>query len=226
MKLKLHVPKFFKTITPKMIVTWVIVFTALLVVGFGTPAIIFAASPVSYATSINLDDVFYMEYKNENQSKQLFNKNINNHSTPMQTIVNLLDSGSKTNKLSNLFRGNPAKTVENNTTGVNYTSTFNSTYSNNSVTIWFNQPEYSLQNISRTTYKLVDWQAAANNAIYGIMIPLNQTSNHFQSQTLYVVTSNPDKNSSGSSLGISYKISTYGNYYKLWNYINDLYITL
>lgn len=223
---KFKKPKFLKNVTMKMVVIWVVAFVGLLVVGFGTPAVIFAASPVSFSNSLDYNNVFYIEYRNENQTKQLFNKNVDNHNIPMKTIIDMINSGGKTNKLANFFRGNPKQTIDNNSSNVIYTSTFNSTYSQNSITIVFKQPQYSLKNITRTSYQLVDWKVTDSNAIYEIMIPLNKTGNSFQSQSWYLVTSDPIKNSSGASLMVQNKISTYGNYHKLWDYVDALNVLL
>ena len=208
-----------------MVIIWSISFAVFLVVTFGATSVIMVSIPRTYGASIDYDKVLFVKYMNANheRGKQLFDKGDELHSGPMKDILRLLSSAGKTNTLSNLFRGSPGQKVENNNSNTVYTTTFENTYSKNALFIEFGNTQHSVQATSRTTFKLV--AANGDREVWGIMIPLDRINNSFQSQTWYLITSNRNQ-SSGDSLSISNKISTYGNYNKLWKYINDLQIML
>ncbi|MDR0462495.1 MAG: hypothetical protein LBG88_04185 [Christensenellaceae bacterium] len=219
-------PEWMKNVTRRMVIIWAVSFLGFLVFGFGTVAIVMVAIPKNYGISINYDNVFMVEYKNEKHTKQLFLKEDSLHAEPMKDILKRLSNGGKTNALTNLFRGADSQVIETNNTNTIYTSTFENTYAQNAIIIRFQTPQHSLESISRTEYKLASAEANATRRIFEIMIPLDNVDNRFQSQTWYLITSDPNKSSSGSSMSISTKISTYGNYSKLWAYVNDLDVKL
>ena len=222
--MKPSLPNWTKKITKRMIIIWAVSFVAFLVISFGTASAILAATPKSYSNPISYANVFSIQYLNENHSKELFNKKEIQHSKPMQDILGHLQNGGKTNAFANMFRGNPHQTVGSNNTDT--VSAFRNTYSKNAIIIWFSIPQYSVQSISRTEYNLAEASASTTNAsqnVHAILIPLDNTSNKFQEQVWYLVTTDRTKT---STLYMSNKITTYGNYYKLGNYVKDLYILL
>jgi len=223
-------PKFLKNITPRMMIIWAISFTAFLLVAFGTATITMVAIPKTYGASVDLDNnVFTIRYMNEHTNA---NPSFQRHGRPllavddahygaMQEIMRLLESGGKTNALSNLFRGNPKQVVENTNMQAGHTSTFENSFATNAIVIEFGRPQHSVEPISRTTFRLMA-AGEGERDIFSIMIPLDNISNRFQPQTWYLVSQNRRGMSSGSLLDISCKISTYGNYSKLWEFVNGL----
>lgn len=214
-----------------MVIIWAVTFTAFLVLGFGTASVVLVAIPKSYSQYINYANVYSIEYLNENHSKpkELFDKREKNHDEPMKEMLNLLSKGGKTNALTNLFRGNPSTTIENNNSDTVYVSTFRNTYSKNAIIIWFKAPQYSVQNVTSTQFKLGNPINSTSNDVknvYAIFIPLDNTENKFQQQTWFLTTTDRNKAYSINSLSMSNKITTHGNYHKLGNYVKDLCVLL
>ena len=228
MKLLPSRPAWMKNITRRMIVIWSVSFVAFLVIGFGTVALSLGLSPVAYSPIIDSNKVWAIQYMNEQHSKQLFNKDDIRHNKPMNDILRLLNNGGKTNQLENLFRGNPEMIVENNTSSspnIQLTSTFSSVYSKNAIIINFSTPQYNVDGRREDTrFNLTTYPTANSDPVYRIMIPLDNASNEFQKQTWYLLTFDPTTFSAGQSLSISKRITTYGNYHELGNYIKDLHV--
>ena len=221
----MKLPKWMKNITKKMAIIWAVSFAAFLIVAFGTTCIVLVAIPAKYGAAINYNNVFYIEYMNETHRKALFDKSNALHSKPMQDILNRLSDGSKTNKLTNLFRGNPEQEVEAHT--VLTISSLQNTYANNAIIIWFTDPQYSVESTSSSTkYRLSHAAANTSSQVHAILIPLDKTGNRFQQQTWYLLTNNPNEFKSESYMTIATKINAWGNYNKLGQYVDDLYVRL
>jgi len=207
-----------------MIIIWAVSFTAVLVIGFGITAIVLGSMTKTHGANVRFENIFHIEYRNMAHQMQLVPDRTDTvQPAAARRIINYLNSGGRTNRLNNLFRGSPTDRVERNNTGTSFTSVFDTAYSNNSLIIWFNRPDQSVRNITATTFELVP--ANGNNDIHGIMIPLNRVNNRFQSQTWFLITSDPNQTAAGSSMQIANIISTYGNYSRLWRFINELFIT-
>ena len=218
-------------ITKKMVFVWAISCTAILMVIFGTISIVLVTIPVTYGTAIDYDKVFYVEYRNENNralygkdEKQLYTTSGDLHTVPIRDLLDLLEKSGKSNRLANLFRGNPTEKVENNNTDNLYTSTFTTNFSTNALVISFTEPQYGISPTdSRTVFKLTD-PDTSGDLVYSIYIPLDRVSDTFCEQTWYLVTTSTSKTSGGSPQSISKKITTYGNYYKLGKYVQELLV--
>jgi len=214
-------PKFLQNMTRKMYIIWALSAVGLIVAIFGITSITMVAIPKTYGASIDLSNVRAVRYLNDNTSgsfrrgKPLIAGVETFYDDARKEIVNLLARGGKTNTLSNLFRGNPKQVVENNNTETVFTSTFETNYSKNAIEIEFAKPQYSIREINRTTFELLP-AGQGDRDIYSIMIPLDNVGNRFQTQTWYLVSQNRTQTSAGSSLSISNKFTTYGNYKKLW----------
>jgi len=219
--------KFMQNLTRRMMVIWAISFAAFIVIGFGAVSLTMMAIPKTYGASIDMNHIFTIRYMNDSTENFKHGKPLikreETHNAAMKDILRLLSNGSKTNAFANVFRGNPKQVVENNTTNTVFTSTFESTYAKNALIIEFGKPQHSIEPTSRTTYKIMK-EGQGERDIHAIMIPLDNAGNRFQAQTWYLITQNRFTTSAGTSLSIANKISTYGNYYKLWDYINDLRI--
>ena len=217
-------PDFMKNITPRMMIIWAVSFITLLIVGFGTTAIVMVSIPKTYGMSIRMSDVFYIDYRNSSHQKTLFEVGDDLHSRPMNAILNRLASGGRTNQLAHLFRSRPEQIVGNNTANPVQVSTFMTIYSTNSVIIWFKTPRYAVVPIanSNTNFRIV--AANGTNDVYGILIPLDNVSNRFQEQTWFLITNNPNRISNIGHLDISYRVTAWGNYSRLWSYIDDLHV--
>jgi len=234
---KLKKPEFMNNITRKMVVTWAVLFVGLLVLGFGMASIVLGVQHKVYGAPINFGNIQMIEFKNQYHPSGDWIAPRHNQANHLHTIISrdimtYLNRGRRTTRLSNLFRGNPEQQVLNNATGADNTFSFDSNYSGRALIIRFNQPQHGVWDIggNRREFELVDLPVAADSNIpvhhvrnvYEIRIPMNRTTNSFQSQTWYLVTQNPMEVTAGSSLHISHIISTYGNYHRLWRFINDL----
>jgi len=217
--MKKYVPKFVKNITSKMVIIWMVSFTLLVVVGFGSTAGIMALLPKDYAKSIKLSDVAMVTYKNENHSKQLFLPEYKEHGKPMRGILNRLDDARKTNVLMDMFRGDQIESTSHNTSTISSLSTFDSNYAKNAIIIDFKTPQYRVEVTTRSA-ELV--KGNGTNAVWRILIPLNNTGNSFQEQTWYLFIVDPLTNIWTSS--IQYRYTTYGNYHDLWNYVSERFV--
>ena len=222
-----------KNITTKMVVIWAVSFTLLLVVVFGSISLGLGLSRVTYGATIDNQKIMYIEYRNDvnmeiwgRNEKQLDAESLfTQHTNPMQEILNLLERGSRTNKLSNLFRGGPSQEVVSNNLDNRFTATFINSFSNNSVVIYFATPQYSVETTaSRTQFRLTETATVNNEQIHAIFIPLDRTQNRFQRQTWYLLTLDPNNYPPGQSLTISNRITTYGNYHRLGNFVRDLQV--
>jgi len=229
LRLKLKRPQWMKNITRRMVITWSVLFVGLLIVGFGSAALALGVTHKTYGASITYSNIWYVEYRNQSHRQALM-RGVDVHSEATHGILNRLNSGRRTDNLSNLFRGNPSQRVERNIShNVPYTTTFNSMYSNNSLIIWFTQPQHVVREISRTEFELISIVpssgiAANERPVHGIMIPLDRTSNRFQSQTWFLVTTDRSQVAPGSPMSLSHTIETHGNYHRLWRFVNDLFI--
>ena len=214
-----------------MVVTWAVLFTALLVLGFGTASLVLGVTHTQYGHYIERNNIMRIEYRNGYRSKDLMREmRVENslHQNAFDEILNLLQRAGRTNNLSNLFRGNPDETIERNTLSASHTSTFYHLYGQNSIIIWFAPQrtqffvrQYSLNDFG--FYERAHHTAQSNDTnVYAIAIPLVNTSNTFQSQTWYLVTRNEMAERQGTSLQIANVIQTHGNYYHLWNFVNGL----
>jgi hypothetical protein len=100
----------------------------------------------------------------------------------------------------------------------------------NALAIQFKTPQYSIveRRDPKTGIATYSVEKGFNTTcpVYQILIPLapEQTKNKFQKQTWYFFDQNPLTNYIINT--IPYKIETYGNYSKLWEYINELNIQL
>jgi hypothetical protein len=204
----------------------------LLIIGFGTAALVLGLTPKYYGMGLkyNFEDVFYIEYKNSYGTKQLFDKTEDLHKKPMQEIIKKLENGGKTNKLADLFGSKKEQTVvSNNDNSALSVGAFGNTYSNNSIIIWLYYPQNQLKELSHSEFVPVsnDYKAVSGDRlspIYGLLIPLNKTSDKFQEQTWYLVTRNPYINT--DYIEVSSRMTTYGNYRGLWKYVRGLDIKL
>jgi len=225
-------PDWVKNITVKMVVVWAVCFVAFLVVAFGSVALGLGVSKVTYGANqlINKDNIFYVEYRNENHTKQLLNIDETMHAQPIGQMLDHLRDGGKTNKLANLFRGNPTRyTVgNNNVTDSLYMSSFTHKYSQNSIIIWLVAPQHSIEaNAAKTSFSLkASTQDSNATQIYAICIPLDNIENRFQEQTWFLLTRNPNTISIYGALTMANVVTTHGNYYQLGKFVNDLYVRL
>jgi hypothetical protein len=220
-------PTWVRKITKKMIIIWTVCFCAFLVIAVGTVALIFGNLPLRYGKDIDYNKIFSIEYLNSNQRKQLFDKDSVIHDKPMRDIVKYLKQGGQTNKLTNFFTVAQAETVENNNTSTVYTTTFLNTYSKNALIISFSSPQYSVISVedSATEFKLVTTDTAgAVNPVHAIYIPLDRTEDKLQAQSWFLLTYNPNSFAANQSLTISKRYATYGNYHKLGEYVENLYV--
>ena len=233
--MKLKKPGFMNNITRKMVIVWVVLFVSLLVIGFGTASLVLVLQRKDYGAEIRYGNIHRVYYANElhPNGRELLRQANQEHSQTIQEILHLLARGHRTNNLSNLFRGNPVQQVNQSTT-IQYTSTVRNQHSAGFIAIQFAQPMFGVQTISRTEFSLVNIEPTAVatqtlRIVYGIFIPLNNTSDRFQAQTWHLVTQSPlttraTINDPLSSLHIGHNISTYGNYHRLWNFISELSI--
>jgi hypothetical protein len=139
-------------------------------------------------------------------------------------ILNRLDKGGRTNLWSELVMGrmfkNTDPTIDSNFV-MSY-NTFNTTYKTNAIMIEFRVPQYHIE-ITRVTalkdtVKLRDGNG--ERPVWRIYIPLDHTGDYMQAQTWYLYTKNPSTERYDFTL--NYKVTTFGNYSKLWNYVKEI----
>lgn len=212
-------------LTPKMIIIWAVCFVGLISITGGTIVTVTYLIPREHGIKINNSNVFMMEYRNslsanEIKTTELFNQTIIQHEAPRKKILRELTNGGKTNLFEDFFRGMPTQTlIEANNTDTTYTSIFSNTFAENSLVIWFAKPQY---NVGKSTTKLNHGIDQRNqNNVYGLFIPLDKTSDRFQEQIWYIATMNQYGKDNYYSIALPYKITTHGNYSKLWNFIKD-----
>ena len=131
-------------------------------------------------------------------------------------VMHLLERGSRTNRLTQLFAGVSESQVSSNTTA--YNNTFNIQNSNDFlyIRINFRRPQFGIATVREgniiTGYELAmvgDERIQHNRNIYQIVIPLGNQSNMFQEQTWFMSTQ-PRGNDN-----LSFRFQTWGNYYRL-----------
>jgi len=221
--MKIKMPKFFK-MSPKAIIIWAVSFIGVLVIGFGTPVTVMALIKKNYGIELNAANIVRITYMNENGNKELFNKADTRHANAMNEIVKKLNEARQSNQLMNLFRGRPVDyTIEGNTTRISYNEDFKSKYANNGLQIWFSTPMYHITQSETQRYAYELNPGDGEGGIWGIFIPLDNTENRMRQQTWFLLTTERDL-VTGTYISIPNKITTWGNYKKLWNYVNELNI--
>jgi len=229
--MKAKAPEFLKNVTPKMFFIWAVSFVCLVALGLGIPAIVLGTTPETYGMDIKFSNVVHIEYRNQHQQPNVISPEIDPlFEDATRAILRRLREGGETNRLANMFRGNPEQRVERNNTDTGFTSTFHSMYARNALVIWFRTPDQGIRTVSAgSSYKLFNIRAgatltSAENEIHGLMIPLDNRNNRFQQQVWYPITRDPNNQSSGASMSLDNKIVTYGNYHRLWSFISDLFM--
>ena len=223
--------KWWKNITKQMVVIWAVSFVGLMVVVFGSISLGLGVSRISYGPHhmIAHNNIFYIEYMNEHHRKELIRSTGEPlHEEPINGIMNHLRDGSRTNRLSDLFRGNPDRySVENNNTNTLYLNTFRSTYANNAIIIWLVRPQHAVATTSRTQFALTtNTEDNRDTQVHAIVIPLDRTQDRFQEQTWFLLTRDPNRHATSGALIMANKITTHGNYHALGKYVNDLFVRL
>jgi hypothetical protein len=205
-----------------MVIIWAVSFVALLTVAFGTIITVLCLNHKQYgikSAASNVEMVTYYNANTTNHHGQLLNVSTSpNQAKAVSTILSLLDKGGKTNKFKELFRGNPGQTLAKNNTSVGTVSTFETTYAKNAIKIRFNETKVQHYIVERDgKYALSTKNEGIATPIYEILIPLDKNSNRFQEQIWYINTNSPI---SLYGTNLSYKLTTYGNYHKLWEYVS------
>jgi len=221
----MKMPNFLKNISPKMATIYIVCFIGILVIGFGTPAGIMAAIKKNYGIELDYNNIERITYMNTTTSKELFNKSDSRHANAMREIVNKLNTARQSNQLMNLFRGRPTDyTVENNTTRTYYNEDFKSKYSDGGLMIWFTTPMYHITQSTANRYQYdLNAGRGVDGDIWAIFIPLDNNENKMQQQTWFVLTT--ERNIvTGTYISMPNKITTWGNYHKLWDYVNGLVV--
>jgi len=225
-------PKFMQNPKAKMFFIWFVSFLGVTVFSLSTASIVLACIPKKYGIEFNYDNITSITYMNERQvdgndkpvSKMLFNRDEEKHTIPMQEICKRLNKSRKSNMFMNIMRGNPdAVTLELNNTKINYNTDFKREYAQNGLEIWFATPTHFIHKSLTGSTSTLTTQGTKDEAIHGIFIPLDNTENKMQEQTLYLITAEL-ASTQGTYINIPNKITTLANYHKVWEYVNDLFI--
>jgi len=213
-------------ITRRMVVIWAVSFVAVVALLFGIFATTMALIRVDFGKqeASNLDNTLFITFMNENGATQLSNWNFSVHRTPAEAILNKLSTSGRSNQLTSLFRAQDQHVTNTFTT----TTGLASQHSRAGIQIRFRSPAFTVVN----TDSAIRWQLqprteenrAQGLAVHEIFIPLNRAENRFQEQSWYLLTRNPNTASGGTSLTITHRLVTYGNYHALGNFIQDLVV--
>jgi hypothetical protein len=220
--MKIKMPEFVKNMSKRAIIIWVVSFVGVLVIGFGTPMAVMAMIKKNYGIELNYDNIVRIVYMNEQSGKELFNKADARHANAMREIVTRLNKARQTNQLMNFFRGRPESySVGQNTTRINYNEDFKSKYESGGLMIWFHTPMYHVTQSTTQRYAYDLNPGDGEGGVWGIFIPLDNVEDRMQEQTWFLLTTERDI-VTGTYISIPNKVSTWGNYKKLWDYVNEL----
>ena len=199
---------------------------AILIIAVGVFSLVLGIQKVSYGlTDLNFDGLASISYKSPTSSKELLTQvNRAGYNDTVNEILNMLDSAGKTNKLSQLFQSSGKETITRNNT--NYTTVRNFESSNqNYIKLSFRKsnPIFGISGDNNSNYELVPASQITdrNRTIWIIFISLDDIKNKFQKHDWLLVSYDPWENTE-STLSITQKYTTYGNYHKLAEYVKEL----
>ena len=219
-------------ITRKMIITWSVTMSAILVIACGIISLTLALMPVRYGrpmgTSINAANLFDIKYTKQSGGKQLLtDAKRPDYDEAIAEILGHLEKAGKTNKLKQLGQASGKERVTNNNNRYTTVRNFQSNHTQYlKISFRKGNPQYGIVGNNNSNYGLVSASEVAgerNSTIWIILIPLDNIKNKFTEQTWYLVRYDPME-SDETSLSITQKFTTYGNYYKLAEYISELEI--
>jgi len=225
--LTIKMPAFLKKFSRRTLIVTSAVLAAV-VLFLTISSIVLSSIPRHFGEKINFDNVFHINYSNSTEfgrDKALYNSSDRvQDQTIMREILKRLERGGKTNSLTKMFVKGKQEIIENKDSNISHTSSFASTYPNNAITIWFLNPQYSEPKKADLPLAHFAPETHANyaNNVYGILIPLDHVNNRFQAQTWYIVVAENFTSGNSGLARIGYKMSTFGNYSKLWNYVNEI----
>ena len=214
--------KILRKLNSKAFKIWAVSFAAVLIVGFSILAIVLSSKKVEFGLPLELSNIREIKYFNDdNQKLLLTNINRESYDNAIDEILNLLDKAHKTNKLKQTFgQAGGDYSVENNNSGYSTVSNFESRHKQ-FLRITFNTPTHEITGRTNQDYQLatINPDTDMNYRIWMILIPLEDIKNSFEKQTWYLVRHNPKESTNPP---ITNKFTTYGNYYKLANFVANL----
>ena len=200
---------------------------AILIVAAGVFSLVLGVQKVSYGLeALSFDGrLASITYKSPTSSKELLTEvNRASYNNTVNEILTLLDKAGNTNKLSQLFQSGGKEAITNNNT--NYTTVRNFESSNqNYIKLSFRKsnPLFGLKGDNNSNYELVPANQITerNRTVWIMFISLDDIKNKFQKHNWLLVRYDPMENAE-STLSITQKYTTYGNYHKLAEYVKEL----
>ena len=215
-------------ITGKMILHWSIAMVLVLIVGFGAVTITLAAMPVRYGhpmgETIKAEHLSEIRYTRQDGGKQILTGvSRKSFDDAVDEILEYINNAGKTNKLKQLFQASGEETITANNTPSTTVSGFQNRHTQYlEISFKKSSPQYGIKDVDNV-YSFVPASevTARNSTVWILFIPLDNIENKFMQHTWFIVSYDPMENNK-LNLSITRKFTTYGNYYKLANYISEL----
>ena len=218
-------------ITGKMILHWSIAMALVLIVAFGSVTLTLALIPVKYGLpmgdAINFAHLSDIRYAKQSGGKQLLaDIDREPYNEAIIEILEHINSAGSTNKLKQLFQEDGEETITNNNSSFNTVRSFQN-YHTQFIKISFSNsnPQFGIKSKDKNlSFVSAGTQPEINETIttlWMILIPLDNIANKFSQQSWYLVRYNPMETDE-LNLSITLKFTTYGNYFKLAKYIEEL----
>ena len=200
---------------------WLAGMGIVIVVTLSLTSLILGLTRVTYGRTIHMDEnIRSIRYRNPSMAQSVeLSRNVNNvaRTEAMTEILDLLRRGGRTNRFAQIFWQSSGR--ENTTSLMEGVSTINAIYQRSRfIEISFMRPQFSIAGTNEATFELVhDPDGNYNLRVHAIYILLDEVENRFTRQDWRFRT--------GGGTILSHRLRTFGNYYRLANFIDELTIT-